>query len=262
MPFFLLTQSPLKDPPVPVMVLVVVLCLSLPYLIRRKTGKSLNELLASFTLISWLTRRYEKKNGLKPDEKTARKNAARAAEKKELDEKDRIRRQQHKDNQEWLRFIKETVDFARKNRLFVLVPGNITAGSRKAEYTLLLITRARVIGVMGEMVSGKIICHEKQKQWTCKQENGQTMLENPLIQAEQALTVLNEALRMTGQGSAGSEAAVVFTSPDARLEGEKNRNIMKAEAFFRDVSSDRDLKTGTLEPKQIGQALHRLRKSK
>ena len=253
-----LTQSSSGEPSLPVMIVVIILCLSLPYIIRRKTGKSLNEWLSSMTLISWLTRKKEKESGVKkvPTEEENR----HAAQVKKQEEKALMLQQQNAGRNDWMYFIKDVLDFTRRNHLFVLVPGHVRSGKGTTEYTMIVVTRSRVIGVVGEPGGGTIHCGGENGSWSRRENGAAASMENPCRLAMENLPLLKDALTRVGVDPNLCETAVVVTAKTARIEGNRPANVMKAEAFLKSISKSEDLTDGNLDPKAIGKALHKLGK--
>ena len=242
------------DLPMPLMITIIILCLSLPYLIKRRTGKSLDEWLRSFTLLERLAKRSEKKKAAQEGGKgsTGKDAVSEAAEKKNAKQEAK----QARNN--LMRFIMDVMNLGRRKKLFTIVPGSVRCGKETADLSMLLITRVRVIGISCYPLDGTIHCQPDGKQWKRISGGKTTVIKNPVAPAQRNTKLVRQAMDQAGMGDIPYETAVVYTGRDVIFMGEKPDMVMKAAGFLEYVQTDADLTGGSIEPKELGEKLNRL----
>ena len=175
--------------PLPVMVIIAMLCLMLPYLIRVKTGKSITEWLSFTAARDWI---WSKIPFLQTDEEKAAarekaksKNAVSVS--KQYGQKERSqaasssaaastqaqqvlsKKPEKAATNGMMQFVSDMLTFTRRRKLFVILPGNFMHDGKTAELTMLVITRARAVGVLCYASIGDVHCRKDGGAWTCSE---------------------------------------------------------------------------------------------
>ena len=268
------------------MTIIALLLLMLPYLIKRYTGRSVTDLLRLPVLLEGLERLADKFRNLvrRPfgtgggpqghaDERgKAAADSGKAltdAEKKnrsdevrrEYQEKTLEKRRAGNIKNDYLQAASRLLTFARKKRLFTIFPGNIQYGGKTADLMAILVTRARVIGINAYGFDQTVLCRKDNGTW--QQENGDVRKPIGNLNAETAAQdrLVREALRGGGFGSLPYETVMLFTSSFVTLSGEKPENAFTQEEFFLKIDTDRDVKSGPLDPKDTGRRIAALKKA-
>lgn len=220
---FLTSQG--GEPPLPVMMLIIIACLFTPFLIKKKTGKSIYDWLGSLTLLG---RMQEKEEKSKEDAVTA---------KGKSDSGGQVRKEQRDAQNDWMWFLKQLLDFARKNGLFLFVPGNIEWGGKSLDLTMILITRARTIGL------------------TCLAGEEYTDVAGTICDTQEAENALRGVLAAAGLPPMPCEYRIVLTGRRADGKGSEQAGVMSGRAFFKEIGQEKDLHTGGTDPKKAGRMM-------
>lgn len=252
--------------PLPVMTIIAFLLLMLPYLIYRYTGKSVTEWLRLSVLIDGINRLGERRKG-------RREGSRGAAEKQKDSETGKRQPKKHKKpspaegasegarvcmQTDYLGFISDILRFARKNRLFAVVPGDICYGGQTAHLTALLITRARIIAIMAYAFDGPIKPDGTGK-WLV---GGSDEDAGDLTQeASQQDVLAKGTIRQMGMNPALCDTVIVFTGRNADLPKSRPANAMTAKEFFGSYLKEDDLMGNILDPVDTGKRLNLLRSS-
>ena len=251
-------SNPESSLPRPVMVIIALLLLMLPYLIYRYTGKSVTEYLRFSVLTGWINRKGE---ALRERFSGKKRPAKISAGGKNGDKKPDRTPSRHNAQADYLKFISRLLDFSRKNRLFSILPGNILHNEEAASLTAVLVTKARVIGVMAYAFEGEVI-PAKNAAWQVVEDGETRPVGNLAEEGRHQLELLKGAMQRIGLSGIPCEVMLVFTGNKAVLPADKPAGVMKAEAFFEQCSSRKDLQEGTLSPAETGRKLSLCRKGK
>ena len=275
MRLYLLTaaQERSGDPPLPVMVIIAMLLLMLPYLIRVKTGRSITEWLSFSAARDWIWSKLpfgkdEKKKGTAAE--TAKSRNAVAVSKnfgqkgKNGSSQTQAQRVLDKKPEKaasngMMQFVSDALNYTRRKKLFLILPGNVQYQEQTAELTMLVVTRARVIGVLCYAGTGRVHCRKDGGAWQETRGNKTTSLGPLCTIAREQTTILRSALDSKDLKQVPYETMLVFTSPSAVLAGDVPEYACKAEAFFKRLETDRDQSSGPLVPKEVGKVCSQLR---
>lgn len=287
--------------PLPVMTIIAMLLLMLPYLIRRYTGRSVTEWLRFSTIIesvekvagkvrsglfgkgvngaifskgepekeSGVSGSGNKASGSKAGGKNSGTGGADASAElttaeRNRAENERTRMKQRAGNakNDYLRTVSEVLTFARKNHLFTVIPGNVEYAGQTAELTALLVTKARVVGILAYGFDGKVLCRRDDKEWQI-QEDGQTRPIGKLnAEAQKQDRILKGAMDAGGLTDVPYQTAMVFTGGGTILAGDRPAGVFTREEFFEKLGTQADLETGPLNLKETGKRLSLLRSGK
>ena len=271
----LAAQGNSGDLPLPVMTIIALLLLMLPYLIRRYTGKSVTEWLRFSVLFEWIDSRMdiirEKLFGKKVSSGPSAKNAKNGngqekkgkADLKPAGGKEKsipAARKRGNAQNDYLHFISEILSFARKNKLFTIIPGNFRDGDRTAQLTAVLVTKSRVVGIIAHAFDGEILCRNDDRVWQSTADGKTVPVGSLLKEAKEENTLLRSVLSRSGMDPSMAETVMVFTGSQTVLKGDQPENAFTRETFFHGFITDRDLREGPLNPKETGMKLNRFRK--
>ena len=248
------------DLPLPVMTIIALLLLVLPYLIYRYTGKSVTDYLRLSVLIRKINELGDRLRGAL----TGKKTVPVEREKKVLPGSTPSGVQSRKKNYaqaDYLRFISRLLDYARKNRLFAIVPGNIRQGGKTAEFAALLVTKKRVIGIMAYAYDGEISCREG-GQWQVLEEGSSRQAGDLGLELVQQEKLLKAAAGRIGLDESICETVMVFTGRNAALSQGSPSHALTQDAFFERFLTQDDLQGGSLVPADTGKKLNLLRSGK
>ena len=261
----LLTVSEDSGLSVPAMTIIALLLLMLPYLIRRYTGKSVTEWVRLSVIIDGIQSAADKLRfrlfGKTPPGEDAKSFAEKKKKQPAPVSPERNRSAGAVQN-EYLRFVAEAVNFGRRNRLFTIVPGNIRCGEEEADLTMVIVTHARVIGVMAIPSDGEIICAKNGAAWKQKAGGVTETIGDPGSRYRHQHELVSNALRKEGMGRLVYETAVVFTGSGTTLTGTRPEYAFTAAQFFESLQTQADLQSGSLDPKQTGARINQLRRKK
>ncbi len=248
------------DLPLPVMTIIALLLLMLPYLIYRYTGKSVTEYLRLSVLIGKINALGDRLRSAL----TGKKTVPAEREKKVPPRSEASGAPGRKKNYaqaDYLRFISRLLDFARKNRLFAIVPGNIRQGGKTAEFAALLVTNARVIGIMAYAFDGEISCREG-AQWKVLEEGNSRQVGDLGLELMQQEKLLKTAAERIGLDANVCETVMVFTGRNAMLSPGSPLNALTQDTFFERFLTQDDLQGRSLVPADTGKKLNLLRSGK
>jgi len=248
------------DLPLPVMTIIALLLLMLPYLIYRYTGKSVTEYLRLSVLIGKINALGDRLRGALTGKKAAPAESRKTASLPKASSGAPGRKKNYA-QADYLRFISRLLDFARKNRLFAIVPGNIRQGGKTAEFAALLVTNARVIGIMAYAFDGEILCREG-AQWKVLEEGNSRQVGDLGLELAQQEKLLRDAAGRIGLNENICGTVMVFTGRNAVLSPGSPQNALTQEAFFERFLMQDDLQGRSLVPADTGKKLNLLRSGK
>ncbi len=276
--------------PLPVMTIIALLLLMLPYLIRRYTGRSVTEWLRPSVIFGAFERGADrvrsalfgnkagllgKKLGLDPekvgeakagpDGLTDKERADQEAAAVRAEEKARSARKQRAGSvqNDYLQTISRILTFARKNALFAIIPGNLAYQGKTADLTAILVTRSRVVGIMAYSFDGRILCRRDEENWQVQEPDGtQRQVASPVAETRAQDELARGALRSHDMGEPAYETAMLFTSSNAVLTGDRPAGCYSCEELFEALSGEDDLHGNTLDPKAVGKKIAALRAGK
>lgn len=261
----LLTASEDSGLSVPAMTIIALLLLMLPFLIKRYTGKSVTEWVRLSVIVDGIQSIADKARfklfGKTPPGEDAKTFADRSVKKPAAVSPEKSRSAGAVQN-EYLRFIAEAVNFGRRNKLFTIVPGNLRCGEEEADLTMIIVTHARVIGVMAIPSGGEITCTKNGSSW--KQTAGGVTENIGDLSSRHSLQheLVSNTLRKEGMGRIVYETAMVFTGRDTTLTGARPECAFTGKQFFESLQTQADLQSGSLDPKQTGMKINQLRRKK
>ena len=142
------------------------------------------------------------------------------------------------------------------------MPGNIRCGEEEAELTMIIVTHARVIGVMAVPSGGEIICAKNGAAWKQKAGGAEETIGDPGSRRSRQHELVSNALRKEGMGRLVYETALVFTGSNTTLTGARPEYAFTAAQFFEGLQTQADLQSGSLDPKQTGAGINQLRRKK
>ncbi len=264
-PNLLLTVSEDSGLSVPAMTVIALLLLMLPYLIRRYTGKSVTEWVRLSVIIDGIQSAADRVRFALFGKTPPGEDAGAFAEKKKKQPAAAVpekSRSAGSVQSEYLRFIADAVNFGRRNKLFTIVPGNLRCGEEEADLTMIIVTHARVIGVMAIPSEGEITCAKNGTAW--KQTAGTETETIGDLGGRRAVQhdLAEKALKAAGMGRTVYETALVFTGRDTSLTGARPEYAYTAASFFESLQTQADLQSGSLDPRQTGQRINQLRRKK
>ena len=261
-----------EELPLPVMTVIALLLLMLPYLIYRYTGKSVTEWLRLSVLIrkaesmadALRETLFGKKSSRKTTTAKAQKpaSAASAGVKALAKPADRSLDNRNRSVQrDYLRFLSRLLDHARKNRLFAIVPGNLNVDGQTAQLAGILVTRSRVIAVMAYAFGGQIRCGKDGNMQV--QEGGSFRpIGDPSSETLEAENLVKKAAARIGVDPDLVSGVMVFTGEDAVLLNGCPANAKTQDTFFSEFLTSADTGGDTLVPSDIGKKLALLRGKK
>ena len=274
----LLSQNNAGEPSLPVMVAIAFLLLLLPYYIYRTTGKSVTEWMNLSLLWDRLSRKlpFGKKAAAEETKKQTQQADRSAAsltltgnEKNTFQggtetgkgkDKGKSRNQKAKLQNGFMSFLSDSLNYARRKKLFVIIPGNVLHEGKTAELTLLMVTKARVAGVLCYNIPGKVICRRDGGQWIQELDGGRREIGCLVKEAEEQDRLVRAAMALHGLDGIPYETVMVFTAPDVVFSGDKPQNIYTGQQFFESLETERDLQTGSIDPKKTGALINQMRK--
>ena len=261
-----------EELPLPVMTVIALLLLMLPYLIYRYTGKSVTEWLR----LSVLIRKAEsmadalrekllvKKSSRKTSAAKTQKMASTAAASKKALAKPADRSLDNRNRsvqRDYLRFLSRLLDHARKNRLFAIVPGNLNVDGQPAQLAAILVTRSRVIAVMAYAFGGEIRSGKDGK-WQAKESGSFRPIGDPSSETLEAETLVKKAAARIGVDPDLVCSVMVFTGEDAVLLSGCPANARTQDTFFKDFLTAADTGGDVLVPSDTGKKFALLRGKK
>ncbi len=286
---FLTTQNETGGLSPAAMTIIAMLLLLLPYLLRRYTGRSLTEWIRLSAIIDALEGLADRIRGalfgnrggiigkrLGTDFSKAGAGSGgkkRQAEKEEAARKAAAYRQEEKERSlqkkragnvqnDYLQAISRILTFARKNRLFAIIPGNVEHEGKTAGLTAILVTHARVVGILAHGFDGKVLCRQDDQAWQLQEKGGTRQIgclgRESMAQGE----IVSGALRDHGMDEIPYETVQLFTSSGVILAGDKPGNVYTIEELFQVLSTEVDLSSGPLDPKDVGKRIGALRSGK
>jgi len=279
---FLTTQNEQSQIPLPVMTIIALLLLMLPYLIRRYTGRSVTEWLRFSVIFDGLEglaskvrgALFGKRGGLlvkdsenrKAEEAAAKekKAAARQAAAHRQEEQDRTRKKQRAGNvrNDYLQAVSRILTFARKNRLFAVIPGNIAFQGKSADLTAGIVTHARAVGIVAHGFDGTVLCRCDDQPWQVQGDDGTRQIGALGREAKEQHALVKGAMQAAGMGDIPYETVMLFTSSAVTLSGKRPDNAFTCETLFETLSRPSDLSDGPLDPKETGRQISLLRAGK
>ena len=257
----------------PAMTIIAMLLLMLPYLIKRYTGHSVTELLRLSSLIRGMesvaasARRtlFGKKDRTDSGSAAERtkKHAAKKLQPDEAARQNTLQKQRAGNiRNDYLQAISEILNFARKNRLFTIIPGNVESGGETADLAVILVTKARAVGIAAYGFDGKILCRKDAEEWQ-QQEAPQTRKIGCLVtETDQQERIVKRALDLHGLKAVPYETVMLFTGSDVVLAGDRPGNAFTRKTFYESFITEKDLKDGPLDPKETGRKIGTLRAGK
>ena len=242
----------------PAMTIIAMLLLMLPYLIRRYSGKSVTELLRFSVLFDGIDHLAEKlRFKLFGRGKAQRVGAALSRPREAESGRSKTKHRAENARNDYLKALSELLAFARKNHLFVVVPGNVTYQGKTAELDALVVTRAKVVGVLAYSFGGTIECRSDGEDWRVTDEEGARTLGSPIREADAQDELVRGALLAGHLGDIPYQTVMLFTGSDAVLTGERPQGSCTREELFRMLEGG-----GSLDPKAVGKRLAALRAAK
>ena len=245
----------------PAMTIIAMLLLMLPYLIRRYSGKSVTELLRPSVLMDGAERLFGALRGallalfgLRCADRAAP-PAARPSAETTQSGADGSRRRAANARNDYLKTMSDLLTFARRNRLFAIIPGNLAYQGRTAELDALLVTRARVVGILTYSYGGTIACGTDGKDWTVTDGQGTRRLKNPTRRADEQDELVRCALRAGNLGDIPYRTVMLFTGSDAVLTGERAQGAYTREELLRLLGSGDNLNGSLLDPRETGKKI-------
>ena len=270
---------------VPAMTIIAMFLLMLPYLIKRYTGKSVTDLVRFSAILDALEKGADKlrslvglgkktggrkqAEGKQPGGQNPEKTKRSIAEKNQADrvkqeyrERSQAKHRAGNQKNDYLQALARILTFARKKRLFVMVPGNVQQNGKTSELAAILVTRSRIIGISAYSFDGKIVCRKDNGSWSQETENGTKQIGSLNREAAAQDRILRSALKTHALGEIPCETVILFVSSQVELAGEKPDNVYDLEAFFRAVETDKDLSGGAIDPKVTGKKVAALKAGK
>ncbi|MBO7709754.1 MAG: hypothetical protein J6S83_04745 [Lachnospiraceae bacterium] len=286
---FLTTQNESGGLSPAAMTIIAMLLLLLPYLLHRYTGRSLTEWLRLGVIMDALEGLADRIRGVLfgnrggmigkrlgtdfSKAQTGSKGKSRQAEREEAARKAAAIRQEERERSlekkragniqnDYLQAISRILTFARRFRLFAIIPGNIEHEGKTAELTAILVTHARVVGIMAYGFNGKVLCRQDDQPWQLQEKGGTRQIGCLGRESRAQGEIVSGALRDHGMDDIPYETVQLFTSSGAVLAGDKPENAYTGEELFKALSTEADLRSGPLNPKDIGKKIGALRTGK
>jgi hypothetical protein len=260
---------------IPAMTIIAMLLLMLPYLIYRYTGKSVTEYLRLSFIFSKLEDFFAGIRGAvlkKPSDSSADRPAS--GKSRELPEKEKnsgakedrarsaYKHQAAQVKNDYLRTISAILNFARKNRLFAIVPGNVEYRGQAASLTAIVVTRSRIIGVQAYGFDGRIFCRRGDGEWEVEENGSRRSIGKLAAETKEQDALVVSAMRQSGLETSAYKTAIVLTGSNAVLCGERPPHTYTTDEFFASLETEADLRTGPIDPKETGGRINLLRKGK
>lgn len=286
---FLTTQNESGGLSPAAMTVIAMMLLLLPYLLHRYTGRSLTEWLRLSVIIDALEGLADRIRGalfgnrggiigkrLGTDlskAEAASSGKSRQAEKEEAARKAAAYRREEKERSlqkkragnvqnDYLQAISRILTFARKNRLFAIIPGNVEHGGKAAGLTAILVTHARAVGILAHGFDGKVLCRQDDQAWQLQENGGTRQIGCLGRECRGQDEIVSGALRSHGMDEIPYETVQLFTSSGVILAGDKPDNVYTIDELFRALSTEADLSSGPLVPKDVGKQIGALRSGK
>lgn len=242
----------------PVMTIIAMLLLMLPYLIRRYSGRSVTELLRPSALLNGIDNLAARLRGRLFGRGKAQRGGAELSRPREAEnERSRARRRAENARNDYLKALSELLAFTRKNHLFAVVPGNLAYQGKTAELDALIVTRAKIVGILAYSFGGTIECRSDGEDWQVTDEEGARALGSPVREADAQDELVRGALLAGHLGDVPYQTVMLFTGSDAVLTGERPQGSCTREELFRMLEGG-----GSLDPREIGKRLAALRAGK
>ncbi len=279
----LLTEAGSKEQNFFLLAIVIILCLSLPYILKKTKVGSVVDWLNSLTLpnfVYWLKNRgsagntgtgtVKNKDGrtgnVKPgaagtgnaksaaagtgSKKTAADHAGQTGSAGGGQKGKAVSTQNDLRN-----FISRVLNYTRKNGMFCLVPGYLACGGETATFPLIVITKKSVIGIHTYGFYGNIRAASDIPQWTWKNDKGSGTFNNPYPVADKNAEILRAVMREAGYPDMTVETAIVFTTSDTKITGAKKDRVFEQEQFFARLAKFSGGTESKHSTKAVGKAL-------
>ena len=163
---------------------------------------------------------------------------------------------------DYLQAIARIFNFARKKRLFEIVPANIQHGGRISDLAAIFVTKSRAVGVAAYSFDGKIICRRDGGAWMRETDDGEEQIGCLCTETSAQDGIVRDALNVSGLGGIPYETVMLFTSSQAELAGDRPGNAFGTEELFKWLETKQDLEDGSLDPKETGKRIAALKASK
>lgn len=156
-----------------------------------------------------------------------------------------------------LLFVSSLMKLVRKNRWYIIIPGQLSDGSVQTSLSVVLVTQQRVIGLKCYGYGGVIINNGKDSEWTQKLEHNTRTFRSPLPEQsaqKEALSALLPQLH-----SSQVEVFSVFTTPGVQLVNCSGLNCYASGSVLEKLQNSVSDRTGQLHPKELGPKLETLK---
>ena len=147
--------------------------------------------------------------------------------------------------------VSQLIALARKEKMYLIYPGIISYGGKRASLLALLVTRRKIIGISPVGYGGTVTIKDKGNQWTQRLGDETRSIPSPMVKAERFAATAREAMDAVGLEDIPLEIVSVFTCRRVRFEGRLGANCFRAEDFLAHLRAN-ECGGGALTPKEVG----------
>ena len=154
-----------------------------------------------------------------------------------------------------MRMISRLLNYARKHRFQILIPGTVEVDGERASLTVILVTRSRIIGVNCYGFGGTLQIAAGENDWVQKLNGQKQTIESPIRKNQQKYSVLKKVQAAAGLEDIPSEVIGIFTTPGVELKGGTGSRCYTREAAMDYLESPHITADGGVKPKEAAKKL-------
>ena len=162
--------------------------------------------------------------------------------------------------QELMQFISTILSYARRNHFYSIVPGTVTIGEDMAVLSAIVVTRSAVLGFNCFGYGGTIYADPGEAQWRQVLGGQERNIDSPVVRNQKQREILERVLAECGYGDLKTEVFGVFTAASANLKNSGNTHCYTVPRLRELLASDKILRDGGIDPRQVGTALGKYQK--
>ena len=159
--------------------------------------------------------------------------------------------------EELLSSVSQLVSYARRNHFYSIVPGTLMMDDEVATFSVILVTRAAVIGFNSFGYGGDIYCDKGKEKWNQDLGGNKTRIDSPVLKNEKQKEILSGVLKRCGFDDIGYEVYGVFTSPSTVLKNRSGTDCYTQKDMMNVLQGDSFLRDRDVDVQKVGKALEK-----
>ena len=228
----------------PVFIIMVLVLIVLPIVLGKMSGKNPMEVFfgerVNDTVFGKKKNETDDKSGKKDGKKKRSGGPARNSTKEEL-----------------LSSVSQLVSYARRNRFYSIVPGTLMLDDEVATFSVIIVTRAAVLGFNSFGYGGNIFCDKEKERWNQDLDGNKNRIDSPVLKNEKQKEILSGVLKKCGFDNTAYEVYGVFTSPSAVLKNRSGTDCYTQKDMMNVLQGDRYLRDQGVDVQKVGKALEK-----